>query len=150
MSFTRFHDDPARIRKQLQESTRQGSYWLETPGPGFAVPFIEDPHIRLQYWGANMRTNTANLHTDLLGINRPLTHDIVTFSSKTPMNVANVYPIRESVIVNESRSTHPAWMFRDLEQRRWDNSFHNVQDHVEIPFQNLVSTRFEERHGLSR
>ena len=147
MSFTRFHDDSARIKKQLQESTDQGNYWLQTPGPRLAVPFLEDPHVRLQKWGANMRTNTANLNSDLLGINRKLTHDVVTYSSKTPITMANVYPVMETVIVNESRATHPAWMFRDLEQRRWDTSFHNVQDHVETPFPNLISTRFVERHG---
>ena len=28
MSFTRFHDDPCRIEKQLQESTGTGKYML--------------------------------------------------------------------------------------------------------------------------
>ena len=32
MSFTRFHDDPARIQKQLQESTDQGNYMINVPG----------------------------------------------------------------------------------------------------------------------
>jgi hypothetical protein len=147
MSFTRFHDDPVRIKKQLQESTGAGRYWLETPGPGFSVPFLDDPHIRLQRWGANMRTNTLNLNSDLLGLERKLTHDIVNYSSKTPLTMANVYPIRDTAIVNESRATHPAWMFRDLEQRRWDTLLDNVQEHVEIPFDNQISTRYVERYG---
>jgi len=147
MSFTRFHDDPSRIRKQLQESTDQGRYWLETPGPGFSVPFIEDPHIRLQGWGANLRTNSLAVNTSLLGIDRRLTHDVVTYDAKTPLHTAGVYPIRETPVVNESRATHPAWMFRDLEQNRWEQPMHSVQDHVEAPFPSLVSTRFLERHG---
>jgi len=150
MSSTRFHNDPARIRKQLQESTDQGRYWLETPGPGYAVPFIEDPHIRLQSWGGNMRTNSVALNTALLGIDRPLTHDNITYDSNMPLNVAQVYPINEYAVVNESRATHPAWMFRDLEQSRWETPFHDVQNYVEIPFDNLISTRYVERHGKQK
>lgn len=32
MAFTRFHDDPARIRKTLEESTFAQKYYLNTPG----------------------------------------------------------------------------------------------------------------------
>ena len=31
MSFTRFHDDPCRIQKQLQETTDVGKYILDVP-----------------------------------------------------------------------------------------------------------------------
>ena len=34
MSFTRFHDDPCRMLKQLQESTDIGFYHLNVPGNG--------------------------------------------------------------------------------------------------------------------
>ena len=34
MAFTRFHDDPCRINKQLQESTGTGRYMLNVPGNG--------------------------------------------------------------------------------------------------------------------
>ena len=65
MSFTRFHDDDARIKKQLQESTFAGRYQLNAPGPGENLPFIEDPHMRLEKWGANNRTNGVDLESDL-------------------------------------------------------------------------------------
>ena len=146
MAFTRFHDDPVRIQKQLQESTGIGRYRLEMPGPGVAVPFFEDPHIRLQQWGANLRTNTVDLNSDLLGLDRRLTHDVVDYKSKMPISVASVFPVMENAVVNESRATHPAWMFRDLEQNRWGMSFHPVQEHVLVPFPYEVSTRYEERH----
>ena len=60
MSFTRFHDDPCRINKQLQESTDPGRYMLNVPGNGDKPYYIEDPYIRIQGWGANLRTNTIN------------------------------------------------------------------------------------------
>lgn len=135
MSFTRFHDDPARIQKQLQETTALGRYQLERPGPGPHVPYIDDPQIRLQQWGANLRNNTANLETDLIGLNRKLTHGIQEYNSKTPISTPKQFPAMDAAITDESRATHPAWMFRDLEQAHWGYSFHDVQSHVSIPFE---------------
>ena len=43
MAFTRFHDDPARISKRLEESTFTGRYQLDRPGPGVDMPFYEEP-----------------------------------------------------------------------------------------------------------
>jgi len=145
MSFTRFHDDPVRIKKQIEESTGMGRYQLETPGPNIDTPFFEDPHIRLQRWGANLRNNTASLETDFLGINRKLTHDVILYDKYTPSTSTRFYPKEENAIVDESRATHPAWMFRDLEHSRWAFSFHNVQSHTEIPFSNNQSSRIIEK-----
>ena len=75
MSFTRFHDDPARVKKQLEESTYQGRYFLNKPGAGVDLPFFEDPHLRLQGWGANLHNNTVNLESDLYGLSRTLNRD---------------------------------------------------------------------------
>ena len=61
MAFTRFHDDPDRIMKQLQESTDQGMYQLNQPGNGDRPHYIKDPSIILQKWG-------ANLHKDKVGV----------------------------------------------------------------------------------
>ena len=38
----RFHDDPCRIKKQLQESTGPGRYMLNVPGNGPKPCFMED------------------------------------------------------------------------------------------------------------
>lgn len=141
MSFTRFSDDPARIQKQLQEMTGLGRYQLSRPGPGAFVPFIEDPHIRLQQWGANLQRNTANLETDFFGINRKLSHGIQEYGTKTPITTSVNYPTVENPFTDESRATHPAWMFRDLEQVKWGFSFHDVQANTEIPFENNISAR---------
>jgi len=64
MSFTRFHDDPARIQKQLAESTFSGRYMLNTPGPGVDLPYMEESQMRLQKWGANITTDIINLESD--------------------------------------------------------------------------------------
>ena len=75
MSFTRFHDDPCRIAKQLQESTGPGRYMVDVPGNGAKPCFMEDPFVRLQKWGANLQTNTINLESELLGLGRNLNRD---------------------------------------------------------------------------
>ena len=68
MAFTNIKYDPCRIAKDLQLSTETGRYQIAVPGPGNNVGFSEDPFIRLQKYGANLRTNTINLESDSNGI----------------------------------------------------------------------------------
>ena len=77
MSFTRFHDDPCRINKQLQESTGLGRYMLNVPGNGSKPIYMDDPFIRMQKWGGNLMTNTVNLESDLMGLSRNSNRDDV-------------------------------------------------------------------------
>jgi hypothetical protein len=148
MSFTRFHDDPCRINKQLQESTDPGRYMLNMPGNGDKPCYIEDPYIRIQGWGANLRTNTINLESNLKGLSQPLSRDclqnnyVTTAVSSSPIT----YPSCKST-VEQSRVTHPAWTYRDLEQTNWYYPQLNPQEHVCIPFQNNLSTRILEKNN---
>ena len=57
MAFTRFHDDPCRIQKYLEESSNIGKYILNKPGNGDKPEFIDDPYIKIQNWGANLSNN---------------------------------------------------------------------------------------------
>ena len=75
MSFTRFYDDEIRIQKQLQQQTFPGRYRINVPGQGSSMPFQEDAHVSLQQWGANLRTNTINLESDLMGLSRKIGRD---------------------------------------------------------------------------
>ena len=146
MSFTRFHDDPARIRKQVAESTFAGRYFLDTPGNGVSMPFQEDPQIRLQKWGANLTNNTVNLESDFFGLTRPLNRDLPTNEYKAA--AAAALPIvygSEDPIVEESRVSHPAWMFRNTQIERWETPWINPQANVEIRFPNNIQTRILEK-----
>ena len=138
MSFTRFHDDPNRMRKQVDESSFPGKYALNTPGPGDKMPFMEDPQMRIQKWGANLMTNTVNIESDLRGMTRKLNRDVLNLNDYKKSEVEGKlvsYPVAES-FVDESRATHPAWMFRDLEQPRWEQPFLNPQANLEKKFVN--------------
>jgi hypothetical protein len=149
MSFTRFHDDPCRINKQLQESTDPGRYMLNVPGNGDKPYYIEDPYIRIQGWGANLRTNTINLESNLKGLNQPLSRDCLqnnylkTAVSSSPIS----YPSTQPSFVEQSRVTHPAWTYRDLEQTNWYYPQLNPQENVCFPFQNNLSTRILEKNN---
>ena len=103
MSFTRFHDDPCRIKKQLQESTGIGKYMLNVPGTGDKPCFMEDPYIRLKQWGANLRTNTINLESDLIGLSRPNTKDCIDKKyikkGENPLQVAANQLVKDGITI---------------------------------------------------
>ena len=77
MAFCRFNYDENRTKKKLQESTGPGRWILDVPGNGPDPCFFNDPHIRLQQWGANLDyvVNGApiDIDSDLKGRTRRLT-----------------------------------------------------------------------------
>jgi hypothetical protein len=147
MSFTRFHDDPCRIQKQLQESTDVGRHTLNVPGWGDKPCYMEDPYYRLQTWGANLMTNSINLESDLRGLTRNVNRDCIKENDyqgnaiqSNEMNYPTCNPSTE-----QSRVTHPAWTTRDLEQVNWSILPLNPQENTCFPFQNNLNTRILER-----
>lgn len=149
MSFTRFHDDPYRIEDQLSQSTYAARYLLNTPGPGTAMPFFEDAHVRLQKWGANLRTDKTNLESNLRNLHMPLNRDIIAYNDKpTPSNNIE-YPFINP-FVQESRASHPAWMYKDLEQIRWEEPFLNPLANIEKNFPNNVNSKQEAKDAYVR
>lgn len=114
MAFTRFHDDPFRVQKWLQESTDPGLYYLNTPGNGDAPAFVVDPHLRLQGWGANRAVNHVATECFLRGLGQPL--------SKAPEQRSFVsekrdYPVQKVEVTTEPRASEPAWTLRDAERK---------------------------------
>jgi len=151
MSFTRFHDDPLRIQKQLQESSGPGRYILNVPGNGDKPCFMDDPYIRLQKWGGNLHTNFTNLESNLIGLS-------VNKQNKNNRDNINLNQYNSNYIDNkeikypncnpftlQSRVTNPAWLYRDLEQVNWNILPLNPQENICIPFQNNLNTRLLER-----
>ena len=65
MASTRISNDKLRIYKNLQQSTDVGRHVLNVPGNGLDVPFIEDPHVRMQLWGANHVTDIVGVENSL-------------------------------------------------------------------------------------
>lgn len=147
MSFTRFHDDPCRIEKQLQESTGPGRYRLNVPGNGDKPCFMEDPFIRLQQWGANLMTSPIDLDSDLKGLTRTLNRDCMPANGHVEQSTKShrvQYPSCQPM-TEQPRATNPAWTARDLEQVDWYTLPLDPQENVCIPFANNLSTRILEK-----
>ena len=150
MSFTRYCSAPGRVKKDLQQSTGLGRYLLDTPGPGVNLPFYEDPQLRLQKWGANLQTNTVNLENDLRGMTRKLNRDTIDDNNYKKYAVSATQPSYPSAdsFVEESRVSHPAWMFRDLEHSRWEKPWLNPQNNLEKGFHDNIQTRILEKDSF--
>jgi|TARA_B100001287_G_scaffold235848_1_gene208139 hypothetical protein len=147
MSFTRFHDDDLRIEKQLEQQTYIGRYQLNVPGQGATMPFQDEAQIRMQRWGANLQTNTINLESDLMGLTRRVGRDDI-YEQDYKRNAVQSQPIsypKTNPFVEESRATHPAWMYRDLEHPIWENPIVNPQSNLEKPFHDNIQTRILEK-----
>lgn len=157
MAFTRFHDDPARIQKQLQQQTDQERWYLDVPGHGEKPDFVLDPHIIAQKWGANLYTKSTDIHSSLLGIDRHLNRDTLKVNGIDPYKKEQLYasPIdykdtREFLTTEQSRAILPAWTLKDKPQNHAYFLFHNPQANTEKPFTNLVSTRILEKDYFVR
>jgi hypothetical protein len=148
MAETRFNSDPCRISKKLQQMTDPGRYMMNMPGNGEHPAYMADPQIIIQKWGANLRTNSINLESELLGVNRPLNKDCLgkdeyqRFDFKSS---AIQYPVCSSLTTEQSRAIMPAWTARDLEQVDWYYPPLNPQENTCMSFQNNLNTRLLER-----
>lgn len=148
MACTRFKYDDCRTKKSLQQATDPGRWILNVPGNGANPCYMEDPQIIPQKWGANLRTNTINLESDLRGVNRHLSRDCLGKDEYQKYDVPNQaiqYPTCTQLTTEQSRATNPAWWYRDLAQNDWGYPPLNPQVNVCIPFQNNLSTRILEK-----
>jgi len=151
MSFTRFRDDPDRIKKELQQATGTGRYVLNVPGPGDKPCYMMDPYMRAQKWGGNIMTNTVDIEAELFGLSRKLNRDAAhnnykaygaTIASRENSRIE--YP-NCAPFIDQTRATHPAFELRDLEQDNWKMLHFDPQANVFMPFQNNLSTRILEK-----
>ena len=114
MAFTRFNYDDARTMKLLQESTGPGRYALNTPGQGADLPFYEDPHIRLQGWGANLmgvhNGHAIDIASDLDGRSRrnEKYNDKTFYPTAGRANVYKNTYVTMKAYTDETRSSHPS------------------------------------------
>jgi len=149
MSSTRFHYDNARIKEQNTKQTYVGRYQLDVPGQGSKMPFLEDPQFRLQQHGANLTTNKTDLESDFRGLTRNLNRDLLN-ENNYEKNAINTMPLsygNAQSYTQESRVSHPAWIYKDLEQSRWEIPIINPQllANLEKPFDSNLSSRITEK-----
>ena len=120
MAFTRFYDDPCRIQKYLEETTNIGNYSLNVPGNGPAPSLLNDPHINMQKWGANLSQNKTDLESELHLLHRKLNKDSISennyvdYLNTHSLYSQNSYNINSEEITAQSRATHPSWIYREI------------------------------------
>jgi hypothetical protein len=151
MAFTRFHDDDARIAKQLQQQTDQGRWILDVPGNGDKPCYMLDPQIIPQKWGGNLWTKSIDIQSSLLGIDRPLNRDCLKPNEKyIKGSEPIVYPVCDNLTTEQSRAIMPAWTARDLPQNHAYILPIDPQAHTEMNFRNNVSSRILEKDYFQR
>lgn len=154
MSFTRFNYDDCRTKKRLQESTGPGRYMLNMPGNGPTPSYFEDPHIRLTKWGANLLDTSNHLPVDIASDLDGRTRRYQKYCNNSEFPNSGVTPVKKLVFptvkayTDESRASHPAWMYRDLPQTRWEYPLLNPQENTCIPFHNNISSRILEKNNF--
>lgn len=128
MASTRFHDDPARIRKQNEMLTADGRYRLAVPGPGADAPFFDDIHIRLTKWAANANADSTDIESDLRGLgpgkrlsrNPPEWQQVAAPVRPLASSRGGAYPT-VAPFVDHARLSEPAWLLRGTESTSWQN-----------------------------
>jgi len=159
MAFTRFYDDPCRIQKYLEESTSIGNYNMNVPGNGTNPTFFNDPYIKLQKWGGNLSSNKTDLESELFILHRKLNRDTikennyVDYLNTNPLYSPNSYSINNEEITAQSRATHPAWIYREINHFASEQSIPNnfnylhldPQENICIPFHNNISSRIVQK-----
>jgi hypothetical protein len=146
MASTSFRSDPVRIKKEMEMSTFQGRYQINVPGNGINLSFHEDPHIRLQGWGANLRTNTIGIENDLMGRTEKLSRNREIYKKNDYISKEISYK-NENPYTEESRASMPAWTFRGIDQQynRWESPWLNPQANLEKEFNDNIQTRLLEK-----
>tara|TARA_B110000261_G_C13095345_1_gene361621 strand:+ start:122 stop:556 length:435 start_codon:yes stop_codon:yes gene_type:complete len=122
---------------------------MDVPGNGDRPSYVEDPHIRIQKWGGNLRTNGIDLESSLIGINRNLGNDCLGKDEFQKFDVASdsvAYPSTKHLCTEESRAIAPAWELRDVEQSHRCYLPLNPQENIFPPFLMNLSTRILEKN----
>jgi len=146
MAATRIGND--RERQEFNQTFYHNSlgYMVNVPGNGVKPDYIEDPHIRLQKFGANISANITDIDSKLKGVNNTLNRDTdVILSGRDPFfndgYMRHTYPTINNAVTDQPRATMPAWQVRDLEQNNWNYLPENPQNHTEMTFVNNIDSR---------
>ena len=107
--------------------------------------------MRMQKWGANLRTNSINLESDMLGLTRNLNRDCVNENNyvNTMVDTNNIkYPTCD-LLTEQPRATQPAWQVRSLERTNFPYLHYDPQENVCFTFQNNLNTRILEKNNFT-
>lgn len=118
MNTRKLYDD-AQIGIKT-EFNRDITQWiLDVPGNGSAPPFVLDPHIILQKWGANLHTDATDLESSLRGYTQRLSKGDCL--AAPPVHTSLIqYPTYAEPFTDEPRASEPAWQVRNIPTNYWN------------------------------
>lgn len=146
--FTRIHDDAGRIQDQVNRSTGPGRWVLNVPGNGATPDYMADPHIRLQKWGGNTRTNRVDLESYLLGVNKKLCRNAYSDATYLPDTSPIEAPVNTTFYTEQPRAVNPAFLIRDVPSREFPYLGFNPQAHV--PFERQLPIMMDTRRHIQK
>ena len=112
----------------------------------------------MQKWGGNLSANKTDLESELFILHRKLNRDSIKENNYVDyLNNNNIYyqnntNTNSNEITGQSRATHPAWLYREINNFNKEkdeyyipNNFKylhlNPQENIVIPFHNNISSR---------
>lgn len=145
--FTRTKDRRDKIEYDLQVMSHNNNHTFNTPGNGTTLAYMNNPNIRLQKWGANIRTNMTEIEQDLRGLTRTLNRDVLNeyeynknAAISNPIAFETVSIKNENPNINENKCDIRN---KCLKNNRDEYLHHNPQKNIR--FIKPTSTRYVEK-----
>lgn len=142
--------DGCKTSDDLRMTTGPGRYQLNAPPQYCNATFVPEPTIRQQHWGAslNAQYTKTDVESDLLNINRPTTKSVCNQFNPTTDKIKNgglTKPKERSFPQVHSRLVDPPCTLRSSGWNRWEWLCENPQESVMIPFDNMVTSRLQQK-----
>lgn len=134
-----------RDLKRYINTNYEIDYFLNTPGNGSELLYIDDPHIRLQKWGANLAENTLSMNKEFTQCGKERT--VNPF-----LGTSNNYSTFSNIFTDNQRLINPAWNIRDKDEtiRRLHYPILDPQENVWKMFHNNLQTRILEKDNFKK
>jgi hypothetical protein len=149
-SFNRRLYDGCKTTDDLRLTTGPGRYQLDVPTGYCDAAYVAEPTTRQQKWGASLNSQytKTDVESDLFNINRPTTRTGCSQydPQKNKVNNTSVVPPKETSFPQVfSRLIDPPCTGRASGWNRWEWLCDNPQETVMVPFDNLVTTRLQQK-----
>jgi hypothetical protein len=149
-SWNRRLYDGCKSTDDMRVTTGPGRYQLGAPPQYCNATYAPEPTIRQQKWGASMNNAyiKTDVESDLFNINRPPTKNVCNQYNPTndKVTAAGTQPVKEESFPQTfSRLVDPPCNLRSSGWNRWEWLCQNPQDGVMMPFDNMVTTRLQQK-----
>lgn len=143
--------DGCKTSDDLRVTTGPGRYQLDAPPKYCNAAFAPEPTVRQQFWGASLNSAyiKTDVESDLLNLNRPNTRTVCDQYDPENNDVnktADTLSVKEaSFPQTHTRLVDPPCTGRSTGWNRWEWLCDNPQETVMVPFDNMVTTRLQQK-----